>query len=64
MSPNGLDHHPAFLNTLSDVVVPDVNMLALIMEDGILAGHDCGLIVDLQRGCPGLLALELYKKPR
>ena len=59
MSPNRLDHHPAFLNTLSDVVVPDVNMLALIMEDGILAGHDCGLIVDLQLERAHLFSLDL-----
>ena len=59
MSPNRLDHHPAFLNTLSDVVVPDVNMLALIMEDGILVGHDCRLIVDLQLERTHLFSLEL-----
>lgn len=44
--------------------LPDINVFAVNMEHGILANSNGGLIVYLQFGGAGLLALELCKKTR
>ena len=62
--PNGLKSHLVLLDALSDVVIPDIYVLAAVVEHRVLAQCNGGLIVGLQCGCAGLLAFELCKKPR
>ena len=55
--PDGLKSHPVLLDALSDVVVPNIYVFAAVVEHRILAQCNGELIVDLQCGCAGLLAL-------
>ena len=57
-SSNRLGLHPAILNTLSDEVIPDINVFVAVVEHRILAERDGGLVVNLQAGGTGLSASE------
>jgi len=57
--PNGLDLNPVLLDALADIMVFDINMLTSIMEHGIPAERDGGLVVDLECESSCLLSLDL-----
>ena len=54
---DGLKSHPVLLDALFDVVVPDIYVFAAVVEHRVLVQCNGRLIVDLQCGCAGLLAL-------
>jgi hypothetical protein len=59
-----LNFHPVPLNTLTNEMIPQFNVFAVIMEKLILVEHDGKLVVNLQIKCFGLIAFQFSSSSR
>ena len=58
---DGLELHPVLLHAFTNKMVTNIDMPTTIMENGILAERDGGLVVNLQCDSVGFLVLEFSK---
>ena len=58
-----IDLHPTFFNTLSNEMIPNIDMFGAVVEDRVFAERDGGLVVYLQLDDAGFLTLELCDQP-